>query len=643
MTRQARRTPKKYLTLTLSMSLLAGAGWAGYRLLDQHGQLSSEQLASYAFHFPNGNTYTYALQWKAEQTNRLVTVQQQSAKADVTNVSGKVALAGKLVLRSYGKSGDAYVLGLSLSDFREFMWQVLGEDVVKETARKDVFEGREAFLELAPSGQIRRTYFPSDTPPEFRGLVQWLVPELQFTLPDSKQALSEGHWSRPEDTAHGRALSSYRIEHTSPLSLSRTRPSYQSLSLGEVKDLTVKSDDQARARCADAGHLEQVEHTQQLDVAQKGEALLGFSDHFSLELEQVSSGPARTPVNLLSVNLQGFALNESPGSDAAAQQALVNQVGALTSGQMVSDVLEFANGGRMDKKWLWQAAGLLQLHPEACAELAAIFENEDLTRTGRGLIMDLLASAGTAEAQKVLRELLESPTAKADETDHAVLFNRVALVNDANTETAEFVADQFDTLKEKPLGPMRVASAYALGAVAGHQYEQGNKAMAKELNGRLVEDLDGTKDLGEKAVMLRAMGNAGLEENVDTLSEYTKHESPGLRAAAADALRDTHTNKSVEALLGLLQDPEWRVQESALSSLAAYTLSPDEGRAIERLIVAGVVQSFNDPLLVTVLSRSANPDNPLAAGFTWVLGRNMQNGQLAARIRAIGRRNGVVL
>ena len=143
--------------------------------------------------------------------------------------------------------------------------------------------------------------------------------------------------------------------------------------------------------------------------------------------------------------------------------------------------------------------------------------------------------------------------------------------------------------------------------------------------------------------MLRALGNVGLEENVPTLVDYTKNGETKVRVAAADALRDTHNEKSMSALLELLKDPEWEVQQAALGSLAGYTLSPSEAQSVEDLVVSGVVGSRNDPLLVTVLARSATPERPLRAAFAHVLARNFNNGQLAARIRAIARRNGVEL
>jgi hypothetical protein len=106
-------------------------------------------------------------------------------------------------------------------------------------------------------------------------------------------------------------------------------------------------------------------------------------------------------------------------------------------------------------------------------------------------------------------------------------------------------------------------------------------------------------------------------------------------------LRKNHTAESTEALLTLLQDPEWEVQQSALTSLSRYSLSVAEVTRIEELLVAGVVGSRNDPLVVSVLAKNASPENPYAAGFSVLLARNQQNGQLAARIRAIGRRNGL--
>jgi hypothetical protein len=620
--------------------LVGGAMWYGHGLFTARDVLSEEAASELSFRWKDGSTYTYGLSWRAEQTNRVAAVQGQGEPGQVTTVAGKVDLSGKLVLRSHGKRQGAYLLAVSLTDVDRLVWQLGGEDVVAASDVKSKLGG-EAFLEIEPGGRIRRTYFGAAASMELRSLVQWLVPELQFVLPAKGARVVDGAWSALEDTVHGRARTAYRIEDERPLVLSRARTGYETLGVGDVATLKVHSEDAAVARCAAEGHLDGIEHSATLRVTGAGQEVLAFTDKLSLVLESVRDGAPRAPIDLSA--LTGYALNEAPGADVASQKALENRVGNLTPGQLVSDVLSYANGGRMDQRWLWQATGLLELHPEACAELAAVFGDDELTAKGRALILDLLASAGTDEAQRVLRQLLDSDVAKADETTRAVFYNRVALVEDVNTETAQFAAQHFDELKEQPLGPMRVASTYALGSVAGHQAAQGNKALAGELNARLIEGLERTDDLAEKAVALRAMGNAGLAENVDTLTEYTRHESPALRAAAADALRDTHTEKSVEALLELLQDRDWQVQQAALSSLSHYQLAPEESLRIEKLIVAGVVESRNDPLLVTVLARSATPDHPLAGALAHVLVRNQNNGQLAARIRSIGRRNGVAL
>jgi hypothetical protein len=425
--------------------------------------------------------------------------------------------------------------------------------------------------------------------------------------------------------------------------LKRERASYESLTLGDLSKLKYTSHDLAEARCASAGHLASIESNVKLDVSEEGEATMAFDSHFGLKLKSVSDGPTRDMLSLHSAAFQGYAPTDTPDVEAAERKALLNRVGNLTPGQMVSDVLEFANGGHMDQKWLWQATGLLQLSPEACAELAAVFDDPGFTEKGRGLILDLLASAGTDAAQSALRELVDSKAAGSDEVEKAVLFNRVGLVAQANEDTAKFVKERFEALKDKPTSPMRVASAYALGSVASQQRELGHKAQAAALNETLVQNLEQASAPEEKAVMLRAMGNAAMPENVSKLSAYTRDEAPDVRAAAATALRDTHTEQSMDALLELLKDPEWPVQQAALASLAAYTLSVGEAQQVEALVVSGVVGSRNDPLLVTVLSRNATPEHPLAAGLGHVLARNQQNGQLAARIRSVARRNGVTL
>jgi len=628
--------------VAIPVVILAGAS-AYYALHGGHDLISVKDVKAELprFAFPAGQVYTYSVDWNVDQKNRIVSPQKTGATTEA-QVEGSLSLKGKLELRSYGKRGDAFVLGVRLGAVDHLAWKVFGQEILKADASAKAFEGFEAFLELAPSGKVARTHFPNEATSEWKSFAQWLITELEFTLPTNAPDWERGNWFEEENTALGRVHSEYKRIGQDGLDMARERPYFIELSGADVQATTQEGKEGATATLAEQGHLETLTTLASWVLSDGTGPTVKYDKKLKLDLLEVRSDPPRAMPNFKGA-YAAFNVGDSPAATSSSRQALLNRVGNMTVGDMVSDVLAFSNGGRMDHQWMWQATGLLALQPDATRDLEEAYADPELTTLGKGFVLDMLASVGHDEAQASLRKLVDMKAEGATEEDRAVLFNRVSLLSSANRETAEFVAEKFDAHAGEDLTPMRVASTYALGAVVNRQAEAGDKAGALELNHKLEEALRGAKNSSDKELALRAMGNAGLEENVDRLVEHTKSDDGAVRAAAADALRKNHTEDSVAALLELLKDPEWRVQQAALSSLTYYQLTVQESQRVEGYVVAGVVSPQNDPLLVNVLAKNATPEHPFAAGFGLILERNRENGQLAARIRAIGRRNGVTL
>src|SRR5688572_15571540 len=138
----------KLPTAVVCAALGCAAVWYANDRLIPETVLPDGEAKMFSFQWRNGATYTYALTWKAQQTNRIVETEEsepgQKQKKETTRVSGSVDTVADLVLRSYGKAGAVHVLGLSLKDIEKFSWEVLGESVVKDPTA--LFEKSEAFL-----------------------------------------------------------------------------------------------------------------------------------------------------------------------------------------------------------------------------------------------------------------------------------------------------------------------------------------------------------------------------------------------------------------------------------------------------------------------------------------------------------------
>ena len=65
-------------------------------------------------------------------------------------------------------------------------------------------------------------------------------------------------------------------------------------------------------------------------------------------------------------------------------------------------------------RMLWRVVGLLRHEPVSCDRLGALAASERFGSADRGLVLDLLTSAGTSAAQSALRASLDAPTVRRD-------------------------------------------------------------------------------------------------------------------------------------------------------------------------------------------------------------------------------------
>jgi HEAT repeat protein len=97
-------------------------------------------------------------------------------------------------------------------------------------------------------------------------------------------------------------------------------------------------------------------------------------------------------------------------------------------------------------------------------------------------------------------------------------------------------------------------------------------AAARRYAGRLSDELEASQRGEEKAALLRALGNAGLDSNIDVARKYAGDPDAEVREAAARSLRKVDTPEATTSLLGALGDDSAAVQAGALEGLQRRTL-----------------------------------------------------------------------
>lgn len=221
-----------------------------------------------------------------------------------------------------------------------------------------------------------------------------------------------------------------------------------------------------------------------------------------------------------------------------------------------------------------------------CDALGAAFEDEAISDDRRSLILDILASAGTPEAQIVMRRLLSLDVVRRNGRTFASFVQRLGFMERPDGATLGFLISVYAESKDQ--GPeVRFACAYALGAGAGRAHVWGLTEAATRASDVLRHDLRLAVDPSEKCALVTALGNAGLESDVTIILGLVDDPAPLVRGAATRALRRMHTREARAALLLLLTNADQNVAETALSVLFEQALEPQEIVRLAELVLAG--------------------------------------------------------
>lgn len=231
------------------------------------------------------------------------------------------------------------------------------------------------------------------------------------------------------------------------------------------------------------------------------------------------------------------------------------------------------------------AFALVRLNPKECEALALVFEDE-VTDELRGIVLDLLAGAGTFEAQVVIRRLLALSVARRSNRTFATFVQRLGFVECPDGPTLRFLMSVYAESRGEP-HDVRAACAYALGAAAGQALVAGDPEAAVRASDVLRRDLLSAGSIIEKCALLAALGNAGVPTDVMVVTRFTQDAEAPVRAAAALALRKMRVAEASAQLVALLADREVKVAQSALLALGEHKLEDTELESIADLVLGG--------------------------------------------------------
>ncbi|MEW5850944.1 MAG: HEAT repeat domain-containing protein [Myxococcota bacterium] len=535
----------------------------------------------------DGQERRYGLAHQSRSHAAVAGAAQQALQVDTT-------LEGVLVTRCEdGAALGQTRVGFRLESLDNASVTALAQPVLTEAERTALL-GLTMFLDMDAHGTVHALRFSEPNTNLAQNIMQWILGDIQV------QVRNEPAYEQVEEAINGSVKSQYRRSGSGREQvLERQRATYASLraaeAYGQPLPYTLKGD--ARVRLED-GLVADLASEESLQVGGPGVGGPQLQGRAVTTLKFLAHRPVQGgPVVRVGAPV-------TPGQLAVhadfADRTLAMRVEGLTGDQLKELLLKFANGGMVPdhNRFLWRATGLLRAKPELCDALANLFQDAHFNERGRQLIVDLLVGAGTGPAQAALRKALTSKAA-VDDQHYGMLYQRLGLLSAPDQSTVDMARERY--VAPGPEG--KGAAIYAYGAVLGNRLAMGDSG-AKGLANAILQDLQAARSPSDQALLLTALGNAGVPEQTQAITSFTTSSEPEVRRAAANALRKAKDDATTATLVQMVGDPHVDVQRRALMSLQGRTLDGAAWTAITGVVAAGRLGTASYDLLLDLASSS---------------------------------------
>jgi hypothetical protein len=586
------------IVLAALVALGAGLASLAFRSSSEAGGLSEEGASPVVL---ATEPTRYALVYQSEQS-----IGSAGSTADESFARSGAELAGRLELDvDVELRPRDHRVGLAVVACRRFEWRALGSAIVDPDGACDELVGTESLATSNDDGTLGEVYTAPELSEALAHLHFGLWQELSFTRRDAASYVAT------ERTPRGIAQGAFVHDGDR---FERRRVSY----------------DAAPGAALPPGTLERSEST----LRMRGETLesLAIDERFGgegrlrvhLALSRVGDAP--TPPAL---ELARFVPHRLDDRDAArAADLLERRAAGLTIDELKDLLTEFGDAGHVPEhdRFLWRATGLLRLHPELAFELEPLFLEGNASSSRRGLVLDLLVHARTAEGQQALRRLLDSEVARQDPR-HALHLQRLALVERPDAETVAYATRRFDRAQDVI---ERFAAAYTYAGVAR---ESGDPAVTAAAARALSTELERATDANERTHWMRALGATGSPEARRAIVAHLDDTSTSVRVAAVGALARQPGDGS--ELRRALADAHEAVQREALRHVE---LGASDLELLGRLASQGAWSERNVEPLVRRLAaaRDTHPDSVRAVAQALVAAGHAR-GEVATVLYALSR------
>ncbi len=486
--------------------------------------------------FLPGRVYRFAFAWSSHSEGRGPAILPEQIR-----VTGGLELAGTLAIRAVGEGG---LISVSIEGLERAELSVFGQNVLRESS---VLLGKPAYVELSPDGALRRLFMDADAPPITRELLTAIVGRIDLRA----AAAVEGTVTSSQGLARARYTRDGRV-------ITRTLVGTERVDGDPGAGAGIPQvEGQGALVLATTGEVLELHNEDRLSIASDREAsALQASTRFEAVRVSVAEEPPRPQPDLAAMlELDSW----DPPDDAQARREMGRRFAdGLTSFEASMVIRAAGNGLVPPRGFAVRAVGMLRGWPERAADMLEIFDATTDERA-QGLVFDLLAGAGTPEAQRIMLQVLERDEVRRSPL-HAQLVQRCGFVARPLPELGEYLLElESDT----PPSASHRALLYPMGSLA-RRYSASDPVLAEAMLARVRGALDAAVDPQDTVAALAGLGNAGRAEDYGAVESRTHHEHAAVRGMAAVALRHHRTAAAQERLIAMLGDDDPYVARQAI-------------------------------------------------------------------------------
>jgi hypothetical protein len=546
---------------------------------------------------------------------------------------GDTVLDVELRLAGVAQDAEGVLASLEIARVHEAEIVVQDQPLLDSVAR-GALVGPRATVRVLPSGRVTGLQVPAGAPPMFVRVLQLVLAETQLARADGVA------WSAEERTASWQVNARYARQDVDADAgrealVTRTAALKTVAFPGALEPTNDARFDSARSARITAGVLRSLTGEEGLVVRDaRGKTLVDQRTNVDVTLvSDVQSAAPSAPLlaEMVSVDPHVIARDD----DAARTQALSARIEGLSREELLSTLTAALPTGSVPDhdRFLWRASGLLQREPALVASLAPLFDDARGSHESRALILDLLVGARHGTAQALLCQLLDSPLVEQDARS-GLLRQRLSFVRHPTAETLAFVREKASGADPRAAS-FRDPARMSLGSMAGALARTDRSEEAVSTAQLLVSLHDAAASDEDKRVIVRALGNAGIDGFDGPILAAARAPERDARASAASALRKMRSERSRDTLLSLAADSEALVSRRALDAIDERPFEPAVSASVLAALRTRRIPDAAYQAVVSLLGRHARTDADARAALELILTQDVNDKQIKGRVRQI--------